>query len=117
MYSECGRVQDDTVDVRPSRSHVRSSVAELVFLLPSLMSVVFGVCIGRWHGVCAGRRDLWKTKTQNTLDFRFSFRLEIRGTARSQRRLIDLKPGEIRSVKLEIIYNRDRSQVIDSDQK
>ena len=29
----------------------------------------------------------------------------------------DLKPGEIRSVKLEIIYNRDRSQVTDSDQK
>ena len=44
-------------------------------------------------------------------------RLEIRGTAKGQRRLIDLKPAEIRSVKLEIIYNRDRSQVIDSDQK
>ena len=44
-------------------------------------------------------------------------RLEIRGTAKGQRRLIDLKPGEIRSVKLEIIYNRDRSQVTDSDQK
>ena len=47
----------------------------------------------------------------------FKRRLEIRGTAKGQRRLIDLKPGEIRSVKLEIIYNRDRSQVIDSDQK
>ena len=44
-------------------------------------------------------------------------RLEIRGTAKGQRRLIDLKPGEIRSVKLEITHNRDRSQVIDSDQK
>ena len=44
-------------------------------------------------------------------------RLEIRGTAKGQRRLIDLKPGEMRSVKLEIIYNRDRSQVTDSDQK
>ena len=44
-------------------------------------------------------------------------RLEIRGTAKGQRRLIDLKPGEIRSVKLEIIYNQDRSQVTDSDQK
>ena len=40
-------------------------------------------------------------------------RLEIRGTAKGQRRLIDLKPGEIRSVKLEITHNRDRSQVID----
>ena len=42
----------------------------------------------------------------------------IRGNpAKGQRRLIDLKSGEIRSVKLEIIYNRDRSQVTDSDQK
>ena len=38
-----------------------------------------------------------------------SNRLErIRGTAKGQRRLIDLKSGEIRSVKLEIIYNQDK---------